>query len=434
MADGCDDPQQIDELARLVERGVVVAAASRYMPRRPAGRRPVPQAPHVADGRAVALHWLARVGTRDATNSFKAYDRDFVREVGIESDAGFEIGIELVAKARRLRLPVAEIPTIWLDRTHGAVELQGLRSGCPATCAGTATPSARSSHARAARPRRKEHREQGPGHRLVRLHRRLRRRGAAGRGHEVVGIDNHSKYGPVAHVLRRRPRLPASSRATCRDVDLMTELLADCDHFIAGAAMIGGISYFHTYAYDLLATNERIIAASCDAAIAGAPRAAGCRRSPTCSSSMVFESTDRVAVVRGPGARDPAAAVVLRLPEAGRRVLRPGRLGPVPAAVHDRPAVQLRRHRRGPGPRRGRGAQRQREAGHEPRRARPRAEGRSRARTRCTSWATAPRSGTTPTAATWPAASSRRWSTPTPATTTSTSRPPSRPRCSSWPR
>ena len=32
--------------------------------------------------------------------------------------------------------------------------------------------------------------------------------------------------------------------------------------------MIGGISYFHTYAYDLLATNERIIAASCDAAIA----------------------------------------------------------------------------------------------------------------------------------------------------------------------
>ena len=47
----------------------------------------------------------------------------------------------------------------------------------------------------------------------------------------------------------------------------MTRLLADCDHFIAGAAMIGGISYFHTYAYDLLATNERIIAASCDAAI-----------------------------------------------------------------------------------------------------------------------------------------------------------------------
>jgi hypothetical protein len=68
----------------------------------------------------LSLFWLARVGTRDATNSFKAYSTDFVREVGIESDTGFEIGIELVAKARRLRLPVAELPTIWLERTEGA--------------------------------------------------------------------------------------------------------------------------------------------------------------------------------------------------------------------------------------------------------------------------------------------------------------------------
>jgi hypothetical protein len=59
------------------------------------------------------------VGTRDATNSFKAYSRPFVQAVGIESDAGFEVGLELVAKARRRRLPVAEIPTIWLERSMG---------------------------------------------------------------------------------------------------------------------------------------------------------------------------------------------------------------------------------------------------------------------------------------------------------------------------
>jgi dolichol-phosphate mannosyltransferase len=59
------------------------------------------------------------VGTHDATNSFKAYDRHFVEEVGIESDAGFELGLEMVAKARRRRRPVAEIPTIWLDRAAG---------------------------------------------------------------------------------------------------------------------------------------------------------------------------------------------------------------------------------------------------------------------------------------------------------------------------
>jgi hypothetical protein len=66
-----------------------------------------------------SLRLLAHVGTRDATNSFKAYATDFVREVGIDSRDGFEIGIELTAKAKRLGRPVAEIPTIWLDRQAG---------------------------------------------------------------------------------------------------------------------------------------------------------------------------------------------------------------------------------------------------------------------------------------------------------------------------
>jgi dolichol-phosphate mannosyltransferase len=68
---------------------------------------------------ALSSHLLTRVGTRDATNSFKAYSAAFVRDVGIESDHGFEVGLELVAKARRRRLRVAEIPTIWLERTFG---------------------------------------------------------------------------------------------------------------------------------------------------------------------------------------------------------------------------------------------------------------------------------------------------------------------------
>jgi hypothetical protein len=67
----------------------------------------------------LSLYHVARVGTRDATNSFKAYSKSFIDKVGIESDQGFEIGIELVAKARRYRMPVAEIPTIWLDRAFG---------------------------------------------------------------------------------------------------------------------------------------------------------------------------------------------------------------------------------------------------------------------------------------------------------------------------
>jgi glycosyltransferase involved in cell wall biosynthesis len=118
MADGCDDPMQIDALARLVNRGVAIAAASRYM----RGGQQI-GGPFLKSSLSrlagLSLHLLTRVGTKDATNSFKAYSIDFVRSVGIDSDAGFEVGLELVAKARRLRLPVAEIPTIWLERTMG---------------------------------------------------------------------------------------------------------------------------------------------------------------------------------------------------------------------------------------------------------------------------------------------------------------------------
>ncbi|PJJ61736.1 glycosyltransferase [Compostimonas suwonensis] len=118
MADGCDDPRQIDDLVRLVERGVVVAAASRYMP----GGQQVggPRFKNFLSRTAgVSLNIFTNAGTRDATNSFKAYDAAFVKEVGIDSRDGFEIGLELTAKARRLRRPVAEIPTIWLDRQFG---------------------------------------------------------------------------------------------------------------------------------------------------------------------------------------------------------------------------------------------------------------------------------------------------------------------------
>ena len=174
-------------------------------------------------------------------------------------------------------------------------------------------------------------------------------RNCSARGYAVIGIDNFSKYGQVRKSYDSHPHYTLVE-GDARDVELMTGLLADCDHFIAGAAMIGGISYFHTYAYDLLATNERIIAASCDAAIT-AHREGRLRKVTYLSSSMVFESAGPLAVARGPGAGDPAAAVLLRIPEAGGRVLRPRRLGPVPAALHHRPAVQLRGHRRKPGAR-----------------------------------------------------------------------------------
>jgi UDP-glucose 4-epimerase len=67
------------------------------------------------------------------------------------------------------------------------------------------------------------------------------------RGYAVIGLDDFSKYGKVRKSYDDHPHYQLVE-GDARDVGLMTELLADCDHFIAGAAMIGGISYFHTYA------------------------------------------------------------------------------------------------------------------------------------------------------------------------------------------
>jgi len=123
MADGSDDPRQIDALARLVDRGVVVAAASRYSAGGQQVGGPVFKS-LLSKTAGRSLGAFGRVGTRDATNSFKAYSTEFIREVGIDSRSGFEIGLELTAKARRLRRPVAEVPTIWLDRTLGQSNFQ----------------------------------------------------------------------------------------------------------------------------------------------------------------------------------------------------------------------------------------------------------------------------------------------------------------------
>lgn len=118
MSDGSDDPVLIDEMVSLVRAGHAVVAASRYM----RGGRQLggPFIKRVLSRVAgISLYYLGRVGTHDATNSFKAYSAEFLRSVSMESSNGFEIGIELVAKARRRRQPVAEIPTTWTDRTDG---------------------------------------------------------------------------------------------------------------------------------------------------------------------------------------------------------------------------------------------------------------------------------------------------------------------------
>ena len=108
------------------------------------------------------------------------------------------------------------------------------------------------------------------------------------RGHTVIGLDNFSKYGQVTKSYQSHPRYRFVS-GNAQDANLMRELAMQSDHFIAAAARIGGISYFHEYAYDLLAENERITAAAFDAAIAS-HKAGKLKKITVMSSSMVFEN------------------------------------------------------------------------------------------------------------------------------------------------
>jgi nucleoside-diphosphate-sugar epimerase len=107
-------------------------------------------------------------------------------------------------------------------------------------------------------------------------------------GHEVVGLDNFSKYGEVKQASEASP-MYRLVQGDAKDAGLIRRLLEGCDHLIAGAAMIGGISYFHAFAYDLLAENERIAAATFDAAIR-AHREGGLEKITLLSSSMVYEN------------------------------------------------------------------------------------------------------------------------------------------------
>lgn len=110
------------------------------------------------------------------------------------------------------------------------------------------------------------------------------------RGHEVVGIDNYSKYGKVEKSYDNHPNYHFIE-GDVKDVALMKTLVQGCDQLVGAAAMIGGISYFHELAYDLLAENERITAATFDAAI-WAFKNSTLKKINVLSSSMVFESSD----------------------------------------------------------------------------------------------------------------------------------------------
>ncbi len=125
-------------------------------------------------------------------------------------------------------------------------------------------------------------------------------------GHDVVGIDDFSKYGPLTKSYDDHPHY-RFVKGDAKDTVLLRELAADCDQVVASAAMIGGISYFHEFAYDLLAENERILASTFDAAIA-AHLDGHLSRIIVVSSSMVYESATDFPTLEGAQLTSPPPA------------------------------------------------------------------------------------------------------------------------------
>ncbi len=107
-------------------------------------------------------------------------------------------------------------------------------------------------------------------------------------GHEIIGIDNFSKYGRLKKSYDDHPHFHLIE-GDVKDVNLMKTTALECDQILASAAMIGGISYFHEFAYELMAENERIVASTFDAAI-HAFQHGKLQKINVLSSSMVYES------------------------------------------------------------------------------------------------------------------------------------------------
>ena len=118
MADGSDDLSSINGMYGLFCQGFHIVCASRYMRNgRQNGGNIIKKTLSYLAGQS--LYYLTSLPTHDATNSFKLYSKKVIDQISIESQGGFEIGIEILAKTHVLNFAITEVPTIWNDRYEG---------------------------------------------------------------------------------------------------------------------------------------------------------------------------------------------------------------------------------------------------------------------------------------------------------------------------
>ena len=126
MADMSDDYSSLPPMVEKAKNGFDIVCGSRYMKGGKTHKGPFLKQ-NLSRLAGISLHWITRIPTHDITNSYKIYRKSFLKNIQIESEGGFEIGMEITVKAFVGGYKISEIPTQWWDRTEGQSRFQLLR-------------------------------------------------------------------------------------------------------------------------------------------------------------------------------------------------------------------------------------------------------------------------------------------------------------------
>lgn len=125
MADLSDDWPAMPAMLAMFEDGYDLVSASRYMRGGTQVGGPWLKG-KLSNAAGNSLHLLG-LPTHDPTNSYKLYRTARLRELDLESDAGFEINLEIVAKAWARGWRIGEVPARWEDRVAGRSKFKLMR-------------------------------------------------------------------------------------------------------------------------------------------------------------------------------------------------------------------------------------------------------------------------------------------------------------------
>jgi dolichol-phosphate mannosyltransferase len=126
MADACDDPETLPLMIKKAEEGFDVIVGSRYIE----GGKKINVQNQIKSvfsrfAGFICYHVL-RINTHDSTNAFKMMRRTAVLSVKSSSNT-FDISLELTVKLHKAGFRIAEVPTIWIDRSEGASKFNLVR-------------------------------------------------------------------------------------------------------------------------------------------------------------------------------------------------------------------------------------------------------------------------------------------------------------------